>query len=79
MERFASTRTISLYNINVVNSYRQGGQALALSAYGERQGYYGCSFYGFQDTIFTDSGTQYFAESYVEGAVDFVFGQTANT
>lgn len=40
------------------------------------QGYYGCSFYGFQDTIFTDSGTQYFAESYVEGAVDFVFGES---
>ncbi|KAL8292671.1 hypothetical protein RQP46_001283 [Phenoliferia psychrophenolica] len=68
-----------LYNINVVNSYGVGSQALALSAYGTEQGYYGCSFKGSQDTVLTDTGTQIFSESYIEGAVDFIFGQTANT
>ncbi|GAA5856692.1 hypothetical protein JCM8547_005933 [Rhodosporidiobolus lusitaniae] len=66
-------------NLNVVNSYGKGSQALALSAYGERQGFYGCSFSGYQDTILTNEGTQYFVQNYVEGATDFIFGQTANT
>ncbi|KAK4702516.1 pectinesterase, partial [Phenoliferia sp. Uapishka_3] len=71
-----------MYNINVVNSYGhpvQQSQALALSAYGTQQGYYGCSFVGYQDTVLTDTGTQLFAKSYIEGAVDYIFGQTANT
>lgn len=73
----------------MVNSYGLVGtqsQALALSAYGERQGalcpdgvghlanvsvtgFYGCSFTGYQDTVLTDTGTQIFAQSYIEGAV----------
>ncbi|KAL8293510.1 hypothetical protein RQP46_000211 [Phenoliferia psychrophenolica] len=71
-----------MYNIDVVNSYghqAEQSQALALSAYGERQGYYGCSFVGYQDTVLTDTGTQLFGYSYIEGAVDYIFGQTANT
>jgi len=71
--------TFAMYNINVVNSYGIGSQALALSAYGTAQGFYGCSFVGYQDTILTDVGTQYFGSSYIEGAVDYIFGQTANT
>ncbi|KAK4695646.1 pectinesterase, partial [Phenoliferia sp. Uapishka_3] len=72
----------TMYNINVVNSYglqAEQSQALALSAYGTEQGYYGCSFVGYQDTVLTDTGTQVFAKSYIEGAVDYIFGQTANT
>ena len=33
------------------------------------QGFYGCSFVGWQDTIYTSTGTQYFGHSYIEGAV----------
>ncbi|GAA6029071.1 hypothetical protein JCM8097_001579 [Rhodosporidiobolus ruineniae] len=69
----------SLYNVNAVNSYGKGSQALALSAYGTEQGFYGCSFKGYQDTILTDTGTQVFSQCYVEGATDFIFGQTANS
>ncbi|KAL8293543.1 hypothetical protein RQP46_000244 [Phenoliferia psychrophenolica] len=72
----------TMYNIDVVNSYgkqAEQSQALALSAYGKRQGFYGCSFVGYQDTVLTDTGTQLFAQSYVEGAVDYIFGQTANS
>lgn len=49
-----------MFNVNVVNSYGkpvQQSQALALSASGLRQGYYGCSFTGWQDTVLTDKGT----------------------
>jgi pectinesterase len=38
----------SIYNINVANTYGEGHQALALSAYNTEQGYYGCQFTGFQ-------------------------------
>lgn len=66
-----------MYNVNVVNTRGSGSQALALSAYGDKQGYYGCSFKGFQDTILAQTGNQVYAKSYIEGATDFVFGQKA--
>ncbi|KAJ7618731.1 pectin lyase fold/virulence factor [Roridomyces roridus] len=65
----------ALYNVNVKNTFGSGSQALALSASGSNQGYYGCGFYGFQDTLLAESGTQFYAASYIEGAVDFIWGQ----
>lgn len=111
-----------IYNINVKNTYGQGHQALALSAYNTEQGYYGCQFIGFQgmslslspallpthiprlrpastfprapislhtyshtnslsslvDTVLAETGYQVYAKCYIEGAVDFIFGQTGN-
>jgi pectinesterase len=64
-------------NVNVKNTYGQGSQALALSANAAQQGYYGCGFYGFQDTVLAETGVQLYAKSYIEGATDFIFGQTA--
>ncbi|KAJ5126651.1 hypothetical protein N7448_007430 [Penicillium atrosanguineum] len=66
----------SIYNINVKNTYGEGHQALALSAYNTEQGYYGCQFTGFQDTILAETGYQVFGKCYIEGAIDFIFGQT---
>jgi len=37
-----------IYNINVANTHGKGEQALALSAYANNQGYYGCQFTGYQ-------------------------------
>lgn len=65
------------YNINVINSRGKGVQAIALSAYGGNQGYYGCKFVGYQDTILAQSGKQVYNKCYIEGATDFIFGQTA--
>lgn len=48
-----------MYNINLANTYGhpvEQSQALALSAYGDRQGYYGSSFTGWQDTVMTYNG-----------------------
>ncbi|KAF5017800.1 hypothetical protein F66182_10240, partial [Fusarium sp. NRRL 66182] len=66
---------LKLYNVNVVNSRGKGVQAIALSAYGNQQGYYGCQFSGYQDTVLTSQGRHYFHGSYIEGATDFIFGQ----
>jgi len=67
----------ALYNVNVKNTFGQGSQALALSAYGTNHGYYASAFYGYQDTVLAEQGNQYYGFCYIEGAVDFIFGQHA--
>ncbi|KAK5716393.1 hypothetical protein LTR17_016366 [Elasticomyces elasticus] len=74
------TSNFKMYNVNVKNTYGQAdsdGQALALSANAGNQGYYGCAFYGYQDTVLAEAGAQLYGGCYIEGAVDFIFGQTA--
>ncbi|KAF2106819.1 putative pectin methylesterase [Lophiotrema nucula] len=75
----AWSSNFKMYNINMVNIYGKGSQALALSAEASNQGYYGCQFRGYQDTILTNTGTQAFAKSLIVGATDFIFGQQAST
>ncbi|KAF1998113.1 carbohydrate esterase family 8 protein [Amniculicola lignicola CBS 123094] len=66
-----------VYNINLVNTRGSGSQALAVSAQADKQGYYGCQFTGFQDTILANTGAQVYAKSLIVGATDFIFGQKA--
>ncbi|KAJ4287863.1 hypothetical protein N0V88_007576 [Collariella sp. IMI 366227] len=73
----AHTPNFKVYNLNLVNTRGQGSQALALSAQKDKQGYYGCQFRGYQDTILAQEGAQVYAKSYIEGATDFIFGQRA--
>lgn len=65
-----------LYNVNVANGYGEGSQAIALSAYAA-SGYYGCQFTGYQDTVLAQTGNQIYANSLIEGATDFIFGQNS--
>lgn len=67
-----------LYNINVVNSYGEGSQAVALSA-AVNSGYYGSSFVGFQDTVLSNEGNQIYVKCMITGATDFIFGQRASS
>jgi len=67
-----------IYNVNIKNTFGESssnGQAIALSAYGSNQGYYGVGLYGYQDTLLAETGYQVYAKCYIEGAVDFIFGQ----
>lgn len=73
----AWTPNLKVYNINFVNTYGQGSQALALSASATNQGYYACQFKGFQDTVLAETGNQVYGQCYIEGATDFIFGQNA--
>ncbi|KAH7123476.1 family 8 carbohydrate esterase [Dactylonectria estremocensis] len=65
-----------LYNVDVENTYGEGSQAVALSAYAD-SGYYGSSFIGFQDTVLSNTGKQIYVGCKIEGATDFIFGQVA--
>lgn len=71
------TSNVKLYNLNIANTFGDGAQALALSAQATNQGFYGCSFTGYQDTIYANEGRQIYAKSFVNGAVDFIFGLRA--
>lgn len=74
------TSNVKLYNLNIANTFGQAatsGQALALSAQKTNQGFYGCKFTGYQDTIYANEGRQIYAKSYINGAVDFIFGLRA--
>jgi pectin methylesterase-like acyl-CoA thioesterase len=64
----------SAANLTFENSYGSGSQAVALNATGQRQQYLNCRFVGYQDTLYTHSGSQYFRNCYVQGNTDYVFG-----
>ncbi|KAI9713883.1 MAG: hypothetical protein M1820_000613 [Bogoriella megaspora] len=64
-----------LYNVNLANSYGTGSQALALSSNAGNQGFYGCQFTGYQDTVLAQTGYSLFAKSLIVGNTDFIFGQ----
>jgi len=49
-------------------------QALALRVDGDRVVFRRCRFLGWQDTILVNRGRHYFADCYIEGNVDFIFG-----
>ncbi|PWA60482.1 pectin lyase-like superfamily protein [Artemisia annua] len=68
------------YNISFKNSAPPpnqgavGAQALAMRIAGDQAAFYGCGFYGAQDTLNDDQGRHYFKECFIEGSIDFVFG-----
>jgi len=49
-------------------------QAVALRTTGDFNAFYGCAFYGQQDTLYDDRGRHYFKDSLIVGSVDFIFG-----
>ncbi|KAK9668058.1 hypothetical protein RND81_13G032600 [Saponaria officinalis] len=52
----------------------QGWQAAAIRISGDKAYFAGCGFYGHQDTLCDDSGRHYFKDCYIEGSIDFIFG-----
>ncbi|KAI3823778.1 hypothetical protein L1987_05219 [Smallanthus sonchifolius] len=51
-----------------------GWQAVAFWISGDKAYFSGCGFYGAQDTLCDDAGRHYFKECYIEGSIDFIFG-----
>ncbi len=64
-------------NITVENTAGQVGQAVALHVEGDRSVFRNCRFTGNQDTVYAGGNfsRQYFADCYVEGTTDFIFGE----
>ena len=64
-------------NITFENTAGNTGQAVAVANRGDRSIFKHCRFLGHQDTLFADYGRQYYVDSYIEGGVDFIFGNAA--
>jgi pectinesterase len=61
-------------NITFENTAGNTGQAVAAAVRADRAIFKHCRFLGHQDTLFADFGRQYYVDSYIEGGVDFIFG-----
>ncbi|CAL0310914.1 unnamed protein product [Lupinus luteus] len=48
--------------------------ALAAKVEGNRSAFYNCAFKGVQDTLCDHSGLHYYNNCYIQGAIDFIFG-----
>jgi len=76
------TNNVSLYNIDVLNTFgphnATGAQALAVAGYGTNLGFYAVGLYGYQDTLRAEKGVQFYGLCYIEGAVDYIFGQNGH-
>lgn len=68
------------YNISFLNTAPApdpgavGGQGVALRVSGDQSAFYGCGFYGEQDTLNDDRGRHYYKECFIQGSIDFIFG-----
>ena len=51
-----------------------GGQAVALRISGDQAAFWGCGFFGAQDTLHDDKGRHYFRDCYIQGSIDFIYG-----
>lgn len=77
LNRAANT---TIRNLTMANTYGTGSQALALYAAGDRQFYRNVRLLGHQDTFLSWKGSgvktlrQYIYKSYIEGDVDFIYG-----
>ncbi len=78
------TSTVEIYgpefeadNITFENTAGNTGQAVAITVRSDQSVFKKCRFLGDQDTLFADFGRQFYVDSYIEGGVDFIFGNAA--
>jgi pectinesterase len=64
-------------NLTIENTAGPTGQALAVSVTADRAIFKHCRLLGYQDTLFAQYGRQYYTDTYISGAVDFIFGNAA--
>jgi pectinesterase len=64
-------------NVTFENTFGVGWQAVAIMIHSDRAEFRKCRFLGWQDTLYAASGRQYYKDCYIEGHVDFIFGNAA--
>jgi PelA/Pel-15E family pectate lyase len=67
----------SAENITFENSFGIGSQAVAVLVEADRAVFRKCRFLGWQDTLYAKNGRQFYKDCYIEGHVDYIFGQAA--
>jgi pectinesterase len=64
-------------NLTIENAAGNTGQAVAVANRSDRSIFKHCRLLGHQDTLFADFGRQYYLDTYIEGGVDYIFGNAA--
>jgi len=64
-------------NVTFENTFGTGSQAVALMIHSDRAVFRKCRFLGWQDTLYAATGRQYYKDCFIEGHVDFIFGNAA--
>ena len=64
-------------NVTLENSFGTGSQAVAVLVEADRAVFKNVRFLGWQDTLYAKNGRQYYQDCYIEGHVDYIFGQAA--
>jgi pectinesterase len=64
-------------NVTFENSAGNVGQAAAIAVLSDKAVFKHCRFIGWTDTLFANYGRQYYVDSYITGATDFIFGNAA--
>ncbi|KAJ7964612.1 Pectinesterase [Quillaja saponaria] len=73
-EKFIA-KNISFMNVAPIPSPGDmGAQAVAIRIAGDQAAFWGCGFFGAQDTLHDDRGRHYFKDCYIQGSIDFIFG-----
>ena len=70
---------VRMRGIDVANDacgydHKVAGQSVALDVRGDRAAFYGVRLFGAQDTLYTGKGRLYFADAFVNGSCDAIFG-----
>jgi pectinesterase len=64
-------------SITFENSYGTGTQAVAITVHSDHAIFEKCRFTAWQDTLYAATGRQYYHDCFIEGHVDFIFGNAA--
>ncbi|KAK5832493.1 hypothetical protein PVK06_016295 [Gossypium arboreum] len=64
--------------LTIQNTYGLGAKAVALRVSGDRATFFGCRILSYQDTLLDDTRRHYYNNCYIEGAVDFIFGNATS-
>jgi len=64
-------------NVTFENSFGVGSQAVAIKVHSDHSEFRRCRFLGWQDTLYAATGRQHYKDSFIEGHVDFIFGNAA--
>ncbi|CAA7026924.1 unnamed protein product [Microthlaspi erraticum] len=76
--QYFQAANLIIKNTNPMPKPGTQGQALAMRINGDKAAFFGCKFYGFQDTLCDDRGNHFFKDCYIEGTYDFIFGRGAS-
>lgn len=64
--------------LTIQNTLGKTGKAVALRVSADRAAFYGCRILSYQDTLLDDAGRHYYRNCYIEGAIDFIFGNASS-